>query len=152
MIKVITSTQRIIRRMAEMKDMYKITKYINSNRYSKLCTTLATVEAGEALDLTVADYRAYRWINKPTLNKALAYINLTKKDRYINWLDRDKKMLHVTSEGHHLVGKRLYFFRVGLWDESLKHYDKTQTVIIIILTSVIAAVGGTIIGYILGVR
>lgn len=140
----------IIEHMAEMKDMYKMTKYIDSDRYDKLTESFLGLTNDVTLGMTADDYVSYRRLNKPSKTKTLSFIHLTKKNKYINWLDREKTMLHVTAEGHHLLGKKAYFYRSGLIDESLKHYDKTQTVFIIVLTSIITAIGGTVIGFILG--
>jgi hypothetical protein len=135
----------IIKIMAEMRDVYKLVKFISSRKYEMhpvrtsdeldafgAVLGLALVYVGDDIHKQGKTHRVFHAAHEK------GYIRLIQGNRIV-----------ITPKGTHLLGKKLYFLRVGLWDESLKQYDKTQTVLIIIITSLITAVGGVLAGYLI---
>jgi hypothetical protein len=84
------------------------------------------------------------------------YLNNGWQDRHRQYA-RDKPQARRDKEvgivfnvsavkGRHLLAKKLFIFRVGLWDESLKAYDTTRTVLLSsAVASIIASVVASIV-------
>lgn len=137
--------------MADVKDMYKMTRFVDSSHYYKKFNAdhhKTLVEARDNLAKLYANKYRYLRIDQIT---ALKLINRTESNGYIRILKDDEgAAFDITDKGHHLIGKSWYFFRVGLWDESLKKYDKIQTVLVILVVAIISATGGIIFNMLLG--
>lgn len=147
------SKRSIIRRMAEFKDMYKLVKYVDSDKYDEaiLDKKRNDEESIKRLEELYAKQRFLgRW-RKPSHAKIYGVMVDASKHKYIKPYEDDKfgHAYDTTTKGRHLIAKKAYFFRVGLWDESLKDYDKAQTVVILIGTAILTAFGGGVIGFIL---
>jgi len=131
--------------MADVKDMYRMTKFVNSPKYyyqiivSEHPTRL---EANDKLAELYAKKYSYLGLDK---TKAIKLVNRTESNGYIRVLEGDKETVYdVTDSGFHLIGKSYYFFRTGLWDETLKRYDKIQTIAIVILVAIISGLAGAL--------
>jgi hypothetical protein len=137
--------------MAEVKDMYKLTRFLNSKKYHEKVdaeNSRSPLDIRGELAILFKDSRRFF---KRDLTHVVKLINRTESNGYIRIIgDEGLGVFDLTDKGFHLIGKSYYFFRVGLWDETSKHYDKSQTVLTAIVIAVISAVGGTVAGVIIG--
>lgn len=118
----------ILRRMADVKDMYKLVKFIASDNYVNSHygeSKTKTFAVNDLLEQYVASKRFW----KVTESKALRVFDHTISSDYltIGVIDDNDTVITVKApRGTHLIEKQWYFFRVGLWDESLKIYSESQ--------------------------
>jgi hypothetical protein len=119
----------IIRHMAEMKDMYRIVKFAYSKDIPSLVKLKAPKESEAALKLSEAYLSSlkkyHRKPHKAQLAKLIHSAHI--EESYLRTVGKTNAGLHleVTRKGIHLIAKKFHFFRVGLWDESLKSYGTT---------------------------
>jgi hypothetical protein len=145
MIKVIGNGRRIIQRMAEFKDMYKIVQYGCSLDVDELMALKDNHEGLAARNLAHAYIKQLKWYHRKPIEAKLAKIIFAahKDKKYFTTLGDEKKGIYfdVSTKGLHLIGKKFYIFRVGLWDEALKDYDSLR----------IALFGGGVGAFIIGI-
>jgi len=109
-----------------MKDMYKLVKYIDTDQYQELIDSNSFQNHGEGLQALRDGYRKRRlWLRASDFKIAKIFRN-AKEHGYVDWLEQKSGKLVVTSKGRHLLGKKFYFYRAGLVDDSLKAYGRSQ--------------------------
>jgi hypothetical protein len=138
----------IIRRMADVKDIYKLTKFIDSEKYENTKNSISTSPVNAVNDFFNL-YNATRRFKKLSNTRAALLLESAMEQGYILSVSNSSiGMMYEVSptKGRHILAKKLYFFRVGLWDESMKHYDTTKSVII---SSGIAALIATVVSSII---
>ncbi|MGA3150447.1 MAG: hypothetical protein ABSD10_02450 [Candidatus Saccharimonadales bacterium] len=131
--------------MAEMKDMYKLVRYIDSNRYEILSHTQTFKAQNEALLALTQDYIKSRKLRKPSESTVAAILVASKEHGYIDWLSSNWTLYVTSIKGRHFIGKKFFIYPAGLVDDSLKAYGRSQR----FYTG--AVVGGAILAIIEGV-
>lgn len=113
--------------MAEMKDMYKVVKSVDSATYDRFIEENKYEHLEDSVQAFVEKYKTKRKIFKLSNSRILATIASAIEHRYIRWTDTTHKTLIVTNDkGRHFLGRKFYFYRAGLIDDSLKAYGRSQ--------------------------
>jgi len=110
--------------MAEMKDMYKLARYIDSDEYD---TPMRAVLNG--LDAINDCAKRYALKSKVSRNKASKVIEAAIEHKYVRVLGDDSSgiVLDVTPiKGRHFIAKKWFIYPSGLIDDSLKAYGRSQ--------------------------
>jgi hypothetical protein len=144
--------RRIIRRMAEVKDMYTVVRFVGKSDVEDFMNDTIKTKREASLkfiETFQANFKAY--ILRSNFNRLVVTLGNAIEDCYLEYIGDSETgiFLNVSRKGSHLLGKRFYFFRVGLCSESLKQYDRVQSIVLAIIIALISALGGAIAGFII---
>ncbi len=119
----------ILRRMAEMKDMYRLTCYVASEEYDKIDGSIkAVLTHSQAIQSLIDSYKDKASIST---DKCIRIIQAAVEHEYIKAVGNDQTgtLYDITPiKGNHLIAKK-FRLPVGLIDESLKTYGTTITLL-----------------------
>jgi len=128
--------------MADMKDIYRVVKPLENISHEDYEKIRGKSEGEAIVNYTViyqANLKRYR--RKYTDFKTSNIIYNALKDGYVYAIGGKKTgiTLTVNRKGSRLLAKKFYIFRVGLWEESLKEYETTKTLIVAIVVAVLGS-------------
>ena len=129
-----------MKRMAEMKDMYKLARYIDSGKYKPDRKEFKEPK-------TAIEDCAERYSKKKlgvSCAKAQSIIDNAMAHDYIKVIGdppRGHTLRVVAPKGRQLVAKRWFFYRCGLAEQTMQNYPETKQAYRTIFTAVAGIIG-----------
>jgi len=125
----------IISRMAEMKDMCKLVRYVDSDKYDNTVAHKMHDDK-QALTQLVDLYADRGYIRKRIYKRSRSKIAGVLADafehKYLKMASKDESSvstaiaIDTTPKGRHFIAKKWFIYPAGLVDDSLKAYGRSQ--------------------------
>ncbi len=151
----------IITAMKDMKDMYKLCRFINSDAYQdnifyddERTEPYIEREDQEMANVCIQKYSRYtsKWYRKNlSKNDISKTFNNAMQKGYIRlFYNNNRKNLDVTNQGLRLISTKWIFRKAGLKEETLKEYPQTVELYKMKYGAIIAGISA-ILGALIGV-
>jgi len=143
----------ILRRMAEVKEMCKLVKYVDSDDYDQLTTGKKQTEEAALRELSNLYIKTKRF-RKPSSGKVSGIIYDALEHRYIKFLGdvNNGYILDTTTKGRKFIARSWFIYPTGRIEESMKAYPETRALFLSVanlITAVLAASISAVVTYLL---